>query len=409
MKRIAGWLIGDENLTPFEQRIYNFCILLGAVVTLAGVIVDWITYSTFTAYSALFFVLWIASYALTRFMGYYRIVVPLSIALLVAAFFPISWLTSAGILGVMPYYSILFIAVACAVTSGRVRLILVAVYALIQGALILLRAYPAGYLEAQLSAGQRQMDALIHLTIITLSVSAMLIVYSNTYRRERARGEAYAKAIEENYRQQIYYMENLEQLVGRLRAERHDYNNHLGIIYGLLEDGEAGEAKRYAASLVRAAREHQNLVALPYSMLRAMINYKLSVAAEQSIRLNLAVDVPPGLSFNEPDLAIIIGLLLDNAVEACQGIQDKYIALCLCYKPDYLTLRIENPTNPGVEAPAWQDGRFRTSKPDSDDHGFGLSNIKYLVEKHDGLMEIDCRKATFKVSIALLIDAQESA
>jgi sensor histidine kinase regulating citrate/malate metabolism len=233
-------------------------------------------------------------------------------------------------------------------------------------------------------------------------------MYSNTYRRERARSEAYLETIGENYRQQLYYMENLEQLVTRLRAERHDFNNHLGIIYGMLEDGEALKAKEYAATLVGAAHAHQNMIALPYSMLRAMINYKLSVAGEQGIRLNLSVDVREGLSFNEPDLAIIIGTLLDNAVEACRSAGDKYISLYLAYKPDYLILRVENPVAPGAVMPPSMAGQGQSTKPDPENHGFGLNNVKYLVEKHGGLIEIDLKKNVFKVNIAILADLKQA-
>jgi sensor histidine kinase regulating citrate/malate metabolism len=253
-----------------------------------------------------------------------------------------------------------------------------------------------------------QIDLLIHLTVVTVSVAFLIITYSITYRRERARGEAYAKTIGENYRQQLYYMENLEQLVTRLRAERHDFNNQLGIIYGMLENDEMDKAKEYAATLVGAARAHQNMVTLPYSMLRAMINYKLSVASEQNIRLNLSVDVRAGLSFNEPDLAIIIGTLLDNAVEACQKAEDRYIGFNLYYKPDYLILRVENSVGTDVIKPSWMGGQGKSNKTDPENHGFGLSNVKYLVEKHNGLIEIDLRKNVFKVNIALLVDVREA-
>jgi sensor histidine kinase regulating citrate/malate metabolism len=236
----------------------------------------------------------------------------------------------------------------------------------------------------------------------------MIIRYSTAYQRERARSEAFAQTIGENYRQQLYYMENLEQLVTRLRAERHDFNNQLGIIYGMLEDDEAGKAKGYAMSLIGAAHVHQNMVSLPYSMLRAMINYKLSVADEQGVRLNISVDVRAGLRFNESDLAIIIGTLMDNAVEACQKAEEKYIGFNLYYRPDYLILRMENSTAPDAPRPSWMDGQGRSNKSDPENHGFGLSNVKHLVEKHNGLIEIDLRKDIFKVNVALLVDAKEA-
>ncbi len=408
MKKLADWLIGSENEVSFENRIYNLCILLGSTVTLIGIFADWFSASVFYLYSVLFELIWLAAYYLTRFKGYYKVVVPISLVLLTTVFFPMNWLTSSGILGVFPYYSTLFLAVYCIVTSGRTRLALISTHIVIQTLLILFGGYLNPRLLLNPSYYLYQIDLLIHLTVVTVSVAFLIITYSITYRRERTRSETYAKTIEENYHQQLYYMETLEQLVTRLRAERHDFNNQLGIIYGMLEDNEMNKAKEYAATLVGAARAHQNMVTLPYSMLRAMINYKLSVVSEQNIRLNLSVDVRAGLSFNEPDLAIIIGTLLDNAVEACQKAEEKYIGFNLYYKPDYLILRVENSVGSEAMKPSWMGGQGKSNKTDPENHGFGLSNVKYLVEKHSGLIEIDLRKNVFKVNIALLVDAKEA-
>lgn len=409
MKRFADFLIGSDARLKFEQKAYNIGILLGCAVTLTGIVVDRFTLSTFPAYSVCFLLIWLASYYLTRFKGHYKVVVPVSVALLVSIFVPMNWINNAGIMGAIPYYSSLFIAVVCIVTSGKIRLVLVLGHIVIQALLVLFGGYLDGTYLPDPAYRQLQIDLLIHLTVTTASVAALIVMYSITYRRERARSEDYLQTIGENYRQQLYYMENLEQLVTRLRAERHDFNNHLGIIYGMLEDGEAQEAKEYAATLVGAARAHQNMISLPYSMLRAMINYKLSVASEQGIRLNLSVDVREGLSFSEPDLAIIIGTLLDNAMEACQSAEDKYITFSLSYKPDYLILRVENPVGPDAMLPPRLSGQRKSTKPDPENHGFGLNNVKYLVEKHGGLIEIDLKRNVFKVNIALLAEAGQAA
>ncbi len=409
MKRLADFLIGSDARLSFEQKAYNIGILLGCAVTLTGIVVDRFTLSTFPVYSVCFLLIWLASYYLTRFKGHYKVVVPVSVALLVSIFVPMNWINNAGIMGAIPYYSSLFVAVVCIVTSGKTRLVLVAGHILIQALLILFGGYLDGTYLPDPGYRRLQIDLLINLTVSTTSVAALIVMYSITYRRERARSEDYLQTIGENYRQQLYYMENLEQLVTRLRAERHDFNNHLGIIYGMLEDGEALEAKEYAATLVGVARAHQNMISLPYSMLRAMINYKLSVASEQGIRLNLSVDVREGLSFSEPDLAIIIGTLLDNAMEACQSAGDKYISLSLSYKPDYLILRVENPVGPDAILPPSLSGQGKSTKPDPENHGFGLNNAKYLVEKHGGLIEIDLKKNVFKVNIAILAEAGQAA
>ena len=409
MKKVADWLVGNEGELALEMRVYNFCVLLGSALTLMSAFADWFSRRAFSPLNCVFFVFWLASYMLARFKGYHRFVVPVSIFLMSAAFFPLHWLTGWGIDGVMPCYSILFAAVICVVMSGRARLIMIGIHLAVQTLLILFGNRVTALASEGLTHHMLQVIMLIHLTVVTASVSAVLITFSMSYRRERNRSEALVTALGENYRQQLYYMENLEQVVKKLRSERHDFDNKLGVIYGMLEDREADRAREYAASLIGASFAHHSMVQLPYSMLRAMINYKLSVASEQGIRLNPSVELREGLSFNEPDLAIIIGTLMDNAIDACRKVPDGYIAFNLGYKPDYLILRVENAVEPGTQMPSWVGEPGASSKSDPENHGFGLSNVKYLVEKQGGLIEIGLQKDVFRVNIALLVEAGECA
>jgi sensor histidine kinase regulating citrate/malate metabolism len=230
-----------------------------------------------------------------------------------------------------------------------------------------------------------------------------LIVYSNIYMREKERAEAYGKALEQNYRQQLYYMETLEDVIGRLKSERHDFNHHLGVMYALLEDAENDKARDYAATLVDAAKEYRTMVNIPYSMLRAMLNYKLSAAKERGIALKLDTSLPAGLNLNEADLTVILGNMMDNAMEACAQVEkgSRYIALNLSYKPDYLIIMAENPFSGDTAA----GGKRKTTKPDQNNHGFGLQNIEYLVQKHSGIMKLEPEPGIFRISLALLVEA----
>jgi two-component system sensor histidine kinase AgrC len=243
----------------------------------------------------------------------------------------------------------------------------------------------------------------IHLAVALAVMAALIIGFSHTYLDEKARREQYARTIEANYQQQLYYMENLERLIYRLKAERHDFNHHLGVIYGLLKDREIEAVRNYTQKLVNTAVEFQNMVNVPYAIVRAMLNYKLSAVKENQIRLQLKINLPGGLPLNEFDLTVILGNLLDNAMEACakSAAEDRYIDLSIRYQPNYLIIRIENPLGAG---PVLPEGDNRTTKQDRQNHGFGLNNIEYLVNKNHGFFKISRAKSIFAVDIALLLD-----
>ena len=395
MKNIGKMIVGDAAHFSFENRVFNFTILLGTAMSVAGILINLYFGNSFVI-DLMFAGCWIVSYYLSRFKSLFGVVSVVSIGILVFAFIPYSWLSSHGSAGAVPYYSIIYVAVICIALKGRLRLFMVASVILIQQFLII---YEVGTIKGGSLAPFLKIS--LPLGVMTVAMAFLIILYSNTYMKERARSEAYAKTIEEQYKEQLYYMENLEALIYKLKSERHEYNNHLGVIHGLLKNKEADSVTVYASRLIEAAEEYRNIVNIPYSMIRAMLNYKLSGAREEGVELRLDIGVPAALPLNEFDITVILGNLLDNAVEACKTIDEdkRYISLEFNYKPDYLVIRMENP----MECePVLKNGAYQTTKPDFYEHGFGLQNIAYLVSRHNGLMKIEPADGIFRVNIALL-------
>jgi len=403
MKGIGTGLIGEAEHFTFEERIFNFVILLGIGMTAFGTMMD-VYYGADILIDLCFVGCWILTYYFSRYRGYFNVVSIVSIAVFVFAFIPYIWIFSGGSSSIIPYYTIVFIAIISIVLSGCFRILMVLSMLVVEMLLIGREAYLAGSFEVILRNNMKLIDFSIHICVIMAVMAVLILVYSNTYMKEKARSEAYARTIEEQYHQQIYYMENLEQLNYKLKSERHDFNNHLGVIYGLLEVGETYQAGDYAKQLVKTAEEYRNIVNIPYSMIRAMLNYKLSGARENKIELRLNIGVPADLKLNEFDLTVILGNLLDNAMEACCAIDEssRYLGLNILYKPDYLIIQVENPVNQNL---VLQVGKNHTTKPDVENHGFGLSNIDYLVKKHNGLIKIKPDNHVFKVDIALLVES----
>jgi len=403
MNKIGGILIGEPGKFTFEERIFNFAVLLGIILTVFGTVMD-MYYKVSILVDLIFVGCWILSYYLSKFRGFFSVVSVISMGIFIFGFIPYIWIASGGSSSIIPYYNIVFVAIICIVLNGKFRTFMVASVFVVELLLVGRDISLAGSLSAALVRSMNMTDFSIHICVIMTATAILIIVYSNTYMREKARSDEYSRIIEEQYRQQLYYMENLEQVIHKLKSERHDFNNHLGVIYGLLEAGETDKAQNYTKQLVKTAEEYQNIVNIPYSMVRAMLNYKLSAAMESGIELRLDISVPAGLTLNEFDFAVILGNLLDNAMEACAAMDESsgYIGLSILYKPDYLIIQVENPVN--IESVP-KDERNRTTKSDSENHGFGLSNIEYLVNKHNGLMKIGPENGVFKVSIALLFDS----
>jgi sensor histidine kinase YesM len=404
MTAVLAALVGDREHFPFEERVFHFVMLISALMMVVGTALD-VFYAVpgTVVIDILFLLCWSVAYLLSRAGRRFGIVSKAAIIVLIFLFLPYLWLSNGGFMsGPLLCYFLLSAAIICIIFSGRLRFFML----LCMLAVVLGLVLNGALNDASVAGGVwRVMDYIlfaVQFLMLLAAIAALIIVYSNMYMKEKALKEAGAKTIEAQYRQQLYALESMEQLVTRLKSERHDFNNHLGVIYGLFQSGEVEKAGAYAASLVSVAEEYQSLVAIPYPTLRAILNYKLSLAREEHIELRLDVNIPPGLNLNEFDLAIIFGNLLDNAIEANRTLEEnhRYLKLRLVYKPDYLLIGAENPYG----AERIPGGRGHSTKSQPEEHGFGLRNIDYLIKKHSGFMNIAQANGVFKAELALIAE-----
>ncbi|WP_454052836.1 ATP-binding protein [Clostridium sp. Marseille-Q7071] len=158
------------------------------------------------------------------------------------------------------------------------------------------------------------------------------------------------------------------------------------------------EAKKYAKELLKDVQEVNNIVNIENSTILAILNNNLTVAKEKDIEVDLNIDIPKELKVNSMDISIILGNSLSNAIEACENLKKKYIKLYMYMKGEYLIIKIKNSKKEDVFI---DENSYETTKIDKENHGFGLKNIKYIVDKYDGLLKIEQSKEEFILNIAM--------
>ncbi|MBZ9607262.1 GHKL domain-containing protein [Clostridium estertheticum] len=197
-------------------------------------------------------------------------------------------------------------------------------------------------------------------------------------------------------------MNNIQELIHTLRAQRHDFNNHISCIYGLLKTGEINVAKEYSEKLASKTSEINTILNIDIPIIAALLNFKLSIAKERKIELYIDINLPKDIKIDPVNISILLGNALDNAIEACENIADgnKFIRIKMYIEKVHLIIKITNTTNR-----AKQEGteEHKTTHPDKENHGFGLENINYIVNKYDGLIQIEEKENLFILNIALLI------
>lgn len=135
--------------------------------------------------------------------------------------------------------------------------------------------------------------------------------------------------------------------------------------------------------------------------LDVILTEKQLICRQNQIEMSAIVQGDALYFLQQADIASLFGNILDNAIEyecTVEPVSRRCIALRIVQRGGFACIRAENYCpNP----PAMQDGLPVTSKPDRDNHGFGLRSVRYITEKYGGSLHIGQEGMLFAVSILL--------
>ena len=198
----------------------------------------------------------------------------------------------------------------------------------------------------------------------------------------------------ENEMLQKYYIE-VENMYLKMRGWRHDYRHHIQTMKVHAANGEYDEIRNYLDMLDDDLTNVETVIKTGNRMADAILNSKLSLAAMNQIRVKAEAKIPVSLSVSELDLCILIGNLLDNAMDACMELppEERLIRIYMEMKGNFLYLALTN------TAGGKKKKNFRTTKGDG--HGFGISRMDAIVKKYGGYITRASEEEAFSTEVLL--------
>lgn len=193
-------------------------------------------------------------------------------------------------------------------------------------------------------------------------------------------------------------VEEVQGLYMTMRGWRHDYHNHLQALKAQLSMGQTELAQEYLGRLEQDLDSIRQLVETGNVSLDAILNSKLSYAQKQQISLHYKATVPPKLSVSDIDLCVLLGNLIDNAVEACEQlpVEQRFLRLYIGIFRKQLYISVTNATGELVRK---LDEEYITTKRGN--HGHGLKRINNTVEKYGGFINRKNEPGVFATEIML--------
>ena len=241
---------------------------------------------------------------------------------------------------------------------------------------------------------------IVLLSIITFIIFMLIII--EIKRRRILRDNI--SILEKQMVMQHNYYNGIKRYQEETRRINHDIKNHLNIINRLIIKKEYDHAKNYVNNINKKMIEDEIAIVSNNKIIDAILFNKIETCKSKNIKFDLDIKLPEKINIDDFDICVLYGNLLDNAIEACERIEDnnqeKYIKLKIIIKGDYLFINIKNNNNKNLDLKC---EKLLTSKKDKDNHGIGLVNIKRTVEKYNGSMKVCCLNKCFNVSIIVNI------
>ena len=203
----------------------------------------------------------------------------------------------------------------------------------------------------------------------------------------------------------------MQESVENTKTIRHDMQLHLVTTRDLVANNKLDEATNYLDSLIGDINKneiHSNTKNIAFD---SIINFKLGNARQENIKLDLRLLIPPSLNIEVADIVIIMGNLLDNALDAVSKIGEKVIKLDIEYSRKSLFIQIEN-TFDGIvlyEEKIDEEEKHIGTRKDSNEHGYGLKSIRKSVEKYNGHFDISHEGNIFSATVLLYADTSFQA
>lgn len=205
------------------------------------------------------------------------------------------------------------------------------------------------------------------------------------------RKKTYLKLVEYQTEQSEKHLNEVRSIHKEMRGYKHDFHHHLQALKGQLEAGEVDRALAYIEQLDNQLMNVDTLLKTGNVSLDAILSAKIAQAKAENIAVNVKANVPDALTISDLELSIIIGNLLDNAIEACRTVTgERFIRIFISMKGSMLYFSMLNAAGEKMKKTG---SLFATHKDGV--HGFGLRRAEAILEEHGGWVKYNSEDGAF--------------
>lgn len=230
---------------------------------------------------------------------------------------------------------------------------------------------------------------------ILMILSNIITFYVINRQNRLSKAEYELKLLSENIYEQTKHYKELQLSHEEIRQMRHNMRNMCIAIIAEIKAGNTNKAIEQLNSNINIIDDTNRVIDTGHPSIDTIIESKLNICNELDISMRISYQYEDKININEIEISVIIGTILDNAIEACQRVSEKNKKIWGIIKVDdaHIIINIKN------TAEEFND--FKTLKHDIKNHGHGLKSIKHIANKYNGYTKFSFDEKIFSSYIVL--------
>ncbi|NBI87196.1 GHKL domain-containing protein [Lachnospiraceae bacterium] len=217
--------------------------------------------------------------------------------------------------------------------------------------------------------------------------------------------KAFSQKYENELLAQIYsnQLDTMLESEARVKNLRHDIKHHLNGLKLLAANNDMHAIRNYLDDMENYIENPDEIVASGNIEIDSVLNFMLQMAKRELRSVDIKVQLPEAL-VHSFDINIILGNLLENAIEAARQTEEKYLGVTIMLKKEILRIEIENSFNGSLlfqKDEKYHAFSFGTTKENTKKHGMGLNSVRKIVQKYNGIMDVYSKDNRFYIKLML--------
>lgn len=210
------------------------------------------------------------------------------------------------------------------------------------------------------------------------------------------------------YTQQINIMaintEEQKKVMENFHREKHDWINELIALKNEIEYENKDVVLQNIDRIIQNCQFGEAISDTGNKCIDVLINVKYTTAKEKGIDFILKIFIPEELPINQCDMGIVLGNILDNAIEATEKCNSsaKKIEIIMGIKKEALVLVVKNPLAGSLKRN--KDGKLLSTKEDSKRHGYGINSVIKVARKYNGDVIIEEEGGEFVITVTMNLE-----